>query len=158
VSDNIEEMIEYFENANYRNPLVREEYYEHEYDEDDWYHGFDAEEPCGCCAARFLYDFPEYDNLSENDKIRLKKDVADYVHNQTDCRMVYLITNDNQPEINDILEELGFNGTGWMDKPEHEDNTCIQLWWFEPCQRRTFDRNGNPLPKPKRRKKNGTNK
>jgi hypothetical protein len=96
-----------------------------------------VEEFTGCCTAKILtgfgqtqtadWDFKPDGVLSvEVIKARLGK-----VLNEI---MVYdgvatVITNDQQANANQALEECGFLSSDWMSKKQHPE-TRIKLWWF----------------------------
>jgi hypothetical protein len=108
------------------------DHYEMEPEEDKNYFGFEIEEPNGCCAARNLHEFPEFDRLTKDEERQMRDDLINEIQNRrwTNCLIVF--TNDNQPETNRVLREIGFKHTRWMNKPDHDEETKIRLWWWEP--------------------------
>jgi adenylate cyclase class IV len=114
----------------------RDDYYD--YDEEDMrvYFEIATAEVHGCCAARNLFSFPEdAEGMSDSELEELELDLKGEILDQRHYRCIIIFTNDYQEQTNKILRKLGFKHTRWMDKPDHEEDTRIRLWWWEPDRR-----------------------
>jgi hypothetical protein len=93
-----------------------------------------------CCTAKVLVNFGESEVAEGGDFYIEKKNVVDRVKARIKfCKdngyaVVVATTNDEQTTTNEVLEELGFLSSDWMEKDEHPE-TMVKLWWY-PIKRK----------------------
>lgn len=92
-----------------------------------------------CCTAKVVVGFgqtetadweirPEGDGLSvEEIKAQLGEKLNSY--GMAHLAILSCITNDQQVNANQALEEVGFLSSDWMSKKAHPE-TQVKLWWF----------------------------
>lgn len=91
----------------------------------------------GCCTAMNMYGLDDVE-LCKNNGWSLDLEATKWVF-MSDMyenikpfrRLAILIafTESNQKWVEECLEELGFDSSGYYEKEQHE-NTIVKLWWI----------------------------
>lgn len=87
-----------------------------------------------CCNAAVIYGlggthttlYGRKDFNSEALREELKKHIENYT--ASGYSMLCCTINSDQKDAQDVLEKMGFQGTGWMKKKVHPE-TCLQMYW-----------------------------
>ena len=89
-----------------------------------------------CCTARVLCDFGQDDNSEGVEgEYHSKDNLVDRINAAIEQRKeeglgcLTAMTTSTQETANIVLQELGFQSSEWMDKPEHPE-TQLKLWWL----------------------------
>jgi hypothetical protein len=89
----------------------------------------------GCCTANILYDLGGTDlsqgQADDFDEPALRKFLTRELAFAEDNDCLVVMTNNEQTRANDLLEELGFKCSDWMEKKVHS-HSMLRLWWKEP--------------------------
>lgn len=90
-----------------------------------------------CCTADLLVGFGEHRD-AEPDHQEVPEEHSKYVaqvrrymrdSKKAGKAIIVAFTTDKQPNINAVLEELGWYATDWMSKQAHADNK-LAMWWY----------------------------
>ena len=87
-----------------------------------------------CCNAHVIHSFGGADNAEYDteDTVEEMRDKMEAILSGIKKRKLLIaITTDEQEDAEVLLEESGFQSTGWMEKNQHP-TSCLKLWWREP--------------------------
>tara|TARA_R110000823_G_C15952958_1_gene502514 strand:+ start:2663 stop:2986 length:324 start_codon:yes stop_codon:yes gene_type:complete len=90
-----------------------------------------------CCIGKVAVGFgqtntadwgirPDDNKMSVKD---IKSHIGDALNGMVGCAFLSAVTNDQQVNANQALEECGFLSSDWMSKDQHPE-TKVKLWWF----------------------------
>ena len=92
-----------------------------------------------CCTAKVLVGFGQTNTAdlcirptgNELPVEEIKREIESKLRNisRQGYGVLTCITNDQQLNGNQALEEMGFKSSGWMSKGAHPE-TKIKLWWY----------------------------
>ena len=92
-----------------------------------------------CCTAKVLVGFGQTETAdwdirpdgNELSVLEIKASIGSELnaYGMPNMAMLSCITNDQQVNANQALEELGFLSSYWMSKQAHPE-TKVKLWWF----------------------------
>lgn len=90
-----------------------------------------------CCTAKVVVGFgqtetADYGIRPENNELsveEIKASLGKTLNRMHGMAVVSCITNDQQVNANQALEECGFLSSDWMSKQQHPE-TKVKLWWF----------------------------
>jgi len=97
-----------------------------------------------CCGVRIICNFGGTALTSGDTELKIRDiiehDLKYYMNlqKQRGYALVTIILNDDQKEAIEVVEELGFSGTGWIDKDKHNE-TKLQMYWIKCSDYNEFE-------------------
>lgn len=87
-----------------------------------------------CCTAKVISNFGGTVTSGGHQKDlpidQLRSELSEYITKYSKYGLAFLsvVLNDSQKDGLTLMEEFGFEGSGWMEKPNHPE-TKVQLFW-----------------------------
>ena len=90
-----------------------------------------------CCTGKVMVGFgqtetAEYGIRPDGNELpveKIKAEIGRHLNLMTGKPFLSAVTNDQQVNANQALEECGFLSSDWMSKRQHSE-TKVKLWWF----------------------------